>query len=521
MRIGIDVGGTNTDAVLMDGNRVVAWHKTATTADVSSGIIAALEHVLSTGDCAPQAITAVMIGTTHFTNAVVERRRLLEVAAVRIALPATQALPPMVDWPADLRDALGNHTFYVHGGYDFNGIEISPVDENEIRTLGGEIRSRGVRSVALTSVFAPVNGEQEQRVAEILREQLPDVMISLSSEIGRIGLLERENATIMNACLVELAIGVVESFRTALAKIGIAAPFYISQNDGTLMASDVAERYPILTFASGPTNSMRGGAFLSGAQDAVIVDIGGTTSDIGVLVRGFPREAATEVEIADVRTNFRMPDIISLGLGGGSLVRADGDVPVVGPESVGYELTTRGLVFGGDTLTATDIAVAAGLAVIGDPALVADLDPAFVTAARDRIRDIVEQGIDRIKTVAGAVPVVLVGGGTLLLGHELAGASQIIKPEHAAVANAIGAAIAQAGGEVDHVYSLDGTTREAVLAQAREEAIGKAVAAGAQPDTVKIVDVDEIPLTYMPGNAIRFRVKAVGELELGVLPVAS
>jgi N-methylhydantoinase A/oxoprolinase/acetone carboxylase beta subunit len=218
-----------------------------------------------------------------------------------------------------------------------------------------------------------------------------------------------------------------------------------------------------------------------------------------------------------VRTNFRMPDIISLGLGGGSLVRDDG----VGPESVGYELTSKALVFGGDTLTATDIAVAAGLVSIGDPARVAHLDHDFVDAARDRIRAMVERGIDRIKTSADPVPVVLVGGGTVLLGHELAGASQIIKPEHASVANAIGAAIAQAGGEVDHVYSLDGTTREAVLAEARAEATAKAVAAGAREDTVEIVDIDELPLTYLPGNAIRFRVKAVGELGLGSLPVAS
>ena len=85
--------------------------------------------MLSAGRCAPANVTAVMIGTTHFTNAVIERRRLLEVAAVRIALPATQALPPMVDWPEDLRAALGGHAFYVHGGYEFNGIEISPIDE--------------------------------------------------------------------------------------------------------------------------------------------------------------------------------------------------------------------------------------------------------------------------------------------------------------------------------------------------------------------------------------------------------
>jgi len=517
MRIGIDVGGTNTDAVLMDENRVVAWHKTATTADVSSGIIAALEQVLTAGECAPEEVGALMIGTTHFTNAVVERKRLLDVAAIRIALPATRALPPMIDWPTDLRDAIGNHVFYVHGGYEFNGREISPLDESEIRRLGAEIRAKGIRSAALTSVFSPVNGEQEQRAAEILSEAVPGLFVTLSSEIGRIGLLERENAAIMNACLAELAIGVVTSFRTALDRIGIRAPFYISQNDGTLMKSEFAERYPILTFASGPTNSMRGGAFLSGAQDAVIVDVGGTTSDVGVLVHGFPREASTEVEIGSVRTNFRMPDIISFGLGGGSIVRPNGTL-TVGPDSVGYELITRGLVFGGDTLTATDVAVAAGLADVGDPKLVAHLDVDLVRQALRQIHEIVERGIDKIKTSAGDAPVVLVGGGTVLLGDELVGASEIIKPDHAAVANAIGASIAQVGGEVDHVFSLDGTTREAVMETAREGAIAKAIEAGARPDTIEIVEVDEIPLTYLPGNAIRFRVKAVGDLELAAVP---
>lgn len=519
MRIGVDVGGTNTDAVLMDGTRVVAWHKTATTPDVSSGIISALGQVLTDGACKPEELSAVMIGTTHFTNAVVERKRLLEVAAVRLALPATQALPPMIDWPPDLRDAIGNHAFFVHGGYEFNGREISPIEEDEIRTLGAEIRRRRIRSAALTSVFSPVNGEQERKAAELLLEEVPNLFISLSSEIGRIGLLERENATIMNASLAELAVGVVESFRAALDRLGIRAPFYISQNDGTLMTAEFAERYPILTFASGPTNSMRGGAFLSGAQDAVIVDVGGTTCDVGVLRHGFPREASAEVEIANVRTNFRMPDLISIGLGGGSLVRGNGKV-IVGPDSVGYELTKRSLVFGGDTLTATDIAVAAGQVEIGDATLVANLDRDLVEEALQEIQRIVEGGIDRIKTSADPVPVILVGGGTILVGDKLAGAAEIIKPDHASVANAIGAAIAQAGGEVDQVFSLEGTTRADVLDAARAQAIAKAVEAGAHPETVAIVEIDEIPLTYMPGNAIRFRVKAVGDLELGSVPAA-
>jgi N-methylhydantoinase A/oxoprolinase/acetone carboxylase beta subunit len=513
MRIGIDVGGTNTDAVLMDDERVVAWHKTTTTADVGTGIIDALGRVLAAGNCKPTEIGAVMIGTTHFTNAVVERKRLLEVAAIRVALPATQALPPMVDWPPDLRAAIGNHAFLVRGGFEFNGREIASVDENEIRGVVAEIQERGIKSAAVTSVFSPVNGRHEQRVTEILREELPNLSVSLSSEIGRIGLLERENATIMNACLADLATGVVGSFRDALDQIGIEAPFYISQNDGTLMTSEFAERYPILTFASGPTNSMRGAAFLSGVQDAVVVDVGGTTSDVGALVRGFPREASVEVEIVNVRTNFRMPDIISFGLGGGSLIRTNGEV-TVGPDSVGYELTSRSLIFGGDSLTATDIAVAAGRAEIGDPSLVRHIDPNIVEAALREIKRSVDRGIDMIKTSAGDVPVVLVGGGTILLADDLEGAAEIIKPDHAPVANAIGAAIAQAGGEIDHVFTLDDGTRTDVLETAREQAIAKAIDAGARADTVEIVEVDEIPLTYLPGNAVRVRVKAVGALEL-------
>jgi hypothetical protein len=126
----------------------------------------------------------------------------------------------------------------------------------------------------------------------------------------------------------------------------------------------------------------------------------------------------------------------------------------------------------------------------------------------------VEHGIDLIKTSAEDLPVILVGGGAVLVTGELAGASKTVRPDYAQVANAIGAAIAQAGGEVDHVYSLEGTTRAEVIEAARTDAIAKAVAAGARPESVSIVDVDEIPLTYLPGNATRLRVRAVGELEL-------
>jgi N-methylhydantoinase A/oxoprolinase/acetone carboxylase beta subunit len=514
VHIGIDVGGTNTDAVLMDGQAVLAAAKTATTRDVTGGIVTALAELQQQWTFAPAAVSAVMIGTTHFINALVEADRLAPTAAVRLGLPATASLPPMVDWPQRLVDAIAGRPYLCHGGHEFDGRRIADLREDEIRQVAEDLHHHGIRSVAISSVFSPVNAEFEQRAAEILTGELPDLAVSLSSEIGRMGLLERENATIINASLRELAAQIVDGLAASLEGAGIRAPLYLSQNDGTLMDVDFARRYPVATFASGPTNSMRGAAFLSGVETCAVVDVGGTTSDIGVLQHGFPREATTEVSVAGIRTNFRMPDVLSLGLGGGSRVRRDDGVVTVGPDSVGYRLVDEALVFGGSTLTATDVAVAAGLAVVGDPGLVRDLDKELVAAALRRIARDVADAIERMRTSPDPLTVVAVGGGSILLPDEFGDSGPVHRPEHFAVANAIGAAIAQIGGEVDRIFPVEPGHRQTVLDNAKQEAVDKAIASGAKPGSVRIVEVDEVPLAYLPGNATRIRVKAVGDLQL-------
>ncbi|WP_350274125.1 hydantoinase/oxoprolinase family protein [Kribbella sp. HUAS MG21] len=516
MRIGIDVGGTNTDAVLLDGTTVLAANKSATSADVTAGIIDTLDRLQAERSFDPAQVRAVMIGTTHFINALVEARRLAPTAALRLGLPATASLPPLVDWPERLVGAISGRSYLAHGGHEFDGRHIAELDEDELRRHAGDMVAHGVRSVAISSVFSPVSNEFELRAAEILRAELgDDVAISLSHEIGRIGLLERENATIINAALRELAASIVDGLAGAVAGHGIAAPLYLSQNDGTLMDVDFARRYPVATFASGPTNSMRGAALLSGLDTCAVVDVGGTTSDVGVLTHGFPREATTEVDVAGVRTNFRMPDVLSIGIGGGSLVAEGNDQVTVGPRSVGYRLTEEALVFGGKTLTATDIAVAAGRAEVGDSAAVADLDPTLVKAALARVAADIADAVERMRTSPDPLPVVAVGGGSILLPDDLPGSLAVHRPENFAVANAIGAAIAQVGGEVDRVYAIDPGRRDAVVDEARQEAVDRAVAAGADPAAVRIVDFDEVPIPYLPGNATRIRCKAVGDLRLG------
>lgn len=512
-RLGIDVGGTNTDAVVMQDRKVLAGVKAATTEDVTSGVLEALEQVLTKSGVERTRIDTVMIGTTHFTNAVIERKHISPVAAIRLGLPATACLPPMVDWPESLRQATGDLGYLVRGGYEFDGREIAPLDEAEIDRIADDINAKKVAAAAISAVFSPINREMEIAAKERLRKKCPDLPVVLSSDIGRIGLLERESAAIMNASLLALSERTVEAFARALRSIGLVCPFYITQNDGTLMSADVVKRFPVLTFASGPTNSMRGAAFLTGIKNGIVVDIGGTTTDVGALQQGFPRQAATVVDIGGVRTNFRMPDVFSIGLGGGSLVRRGPDGAVsVGPQSVGYRITKEAMVFGGDTLTATDIAVALGQCEVGDVSRAAAIDKATAGEARRLITQMLETAVERSRISPEPVPVIAVGGGSILMPERL-GELAVLRPENFAVANAVGAAIAQISGEVDRIYALEnGLSREECLRQAEEEATQRALASGAQAGTIEVIEREDVPLAYLPGNATRIHVKVVGEM---------
>lgn len=510
-RIGIDVGGTNTDAVLMDGMDIRASIKSATSADIFSGVVTSLEALLAQVGPGAAEVDAVVIGTTQFTNAVVQRGDLIRVAAIRICLPSCASLAPMVDWPDDLRDLINPMSFLVAGGHEYDGQQIVPLDERAIRDAAAKIRDAGIRAVGICGVFSPLNAEFELRAAEILREICPDVSVSLSHTLGRIGLLERENVTLLNACLSQMSKVVVAALESAILRAGIRAPFYLTQNDGTITRASVAAQYPVYSFASGPTNSMRGAALMTGIKDAMVCDVGGTTSDIGCIHDGFPRQANNVVRVGGVRTLFRMPDLVSVALGGGTLVSPDGHV--IGPRSVGYRLTQEALAFGGATLTTTDIAVAAGLADIGERARVAGIPASTVRNALDRIRVMLEDASDRMKPTADPMPMVVVGGGAFLVPDRLAGFSEVLHVPNAGVANAVGAAISQVSGEVDQIFS--GISRDAAMSEAEAIAVGRAVEAGADPASISTIEAEDLPVAYLPGDARRVRLRVVGDIRPG------
>ena len=514
-KLGIDVGGTNTDAVLLDDQlHVIASVKKHTTPDVYDGILHAVEAVLEQADIDRSEIRQAMLGTTQCTNAIVERKNLAQIGVMRIGAPASKGIPLMVDWAEDLKKIAAD-TVIVEGGFEYDGKELAPFDQAATSEFFRGLKEKGIQSVAISCVFSTIRNDHELEAAKLCREIMgPDVHVSVSSEIGSMGLIERENATILNAALYKVAQSFTEGFAESLAEEGITnAEIYLSQNDGTLMTMEYARRYPILTIASGPTNSIRGASYLSRLKNAIVIDVGGTTTDLGVIQNGFPRESGVAVTIGGVRTNFRMPDVVSIGLGGGSIVRQKEDGTVtVGPDSVGYQITEKALCFGGDVCTATDIAVRLGMTELGDASLVRHLDEEFARKALQAIRSLCEDSIDAMKVSSDDVDVILVGGGSIVLPEDLAGARSVAKHEYGGVANAIGSAISKVSGVYERLINYDEVPREQALEKAKGEAVELAVAAGAIRETVEFIDVEDVPLQYYPGNTCRVKIKAAGDL---------
>ncbi|KXH37468.1 hypothetical protein CSIM01_06236 [Colletotrichum simmondsii] len=541
LRIGVDVGGqvqTNTDGVILDPTPssssplgILATQKTPTTPNPSTGITTAISHMFSASNIPPSRIASVTIGTTHFINAVIEQdaTRLAPVAVIRLCGPFSATIPAGVDWPPALRSIICAHRSLVDGGLEIDGDLIAELDEDAMRREVEVIRAKGIQSIVVVGIFSPIDVvyRQEQRAAEIIRNVYPGADVVMSKDVANIGFLERENAAILNASILPFARRTIRSFQDAVTNLGLKCPVFVTQNDGTILPAAAAARLPIRTFSSGPTNSMRGAAFLTRNLERdkeetgpmMVVDIGGTTTDVGLLlVNGFPRQAAAYSEIAGVRTNFSYPDVKSIGLGGGSIVKKDertGEM-IIGPQSVGYKIQTKALIFGGDVATATDYTVLADpdSIDIGDRSLVegtrglADDVPAF----KAKVKTMLERIVDTMKTSPEDIPVVLVGGGAFIAPDELKGASRVVKPAWSGVANAIGAATARASGVVDAIESTETKSVSEVVEALSRRAVDRAVENGALRESVTIAEVESFPLQYI-ANKSRIIIKAVGDFD--------
>ncbi|KAG9778266.1 hypothetical protein ABEF93_003512 [Exophiala dermatitidis] len=555
-RIGVDVGGTNTDAVLISlaPTQIVASHKAPTTPDVTTGITQAVQTVIQASNVPLDAISCVIIGTTHFVNAVVQRSSSLQrVGVVRLCGGSKDGfglgVPPFIDFPRDLRRLISTQPYFCEGGYQISGSEISPLDEAELNQVAEKLVADNIFNVVVSAVYSPLNSEHEIQAGDILLRKMQQLVkargistrprVTLSHEISSLGFLARENAAILNATLRPLAEKTILGFQKAMQDIfhGTPCALYLTQNDGSVLSAEDAIDLPIRTFNSGPTNSIRGGDFLWNTasadaggnsverQDAlVVIDIGGTTSDSGLLLpNGLPRMSSVMSLVGGVRTNFALPAVESVGLGGGSIVRVSEKDVTVGPDSVALELLQKARLFGGDVLTATDIVAASELHSpsghnplkgMGDPNRLKDVTPETIKRAKARMRKIIEELVDRTKVQKGDVDVLIVGGGAIVIDVDepLAGVRAVRKVKGGEVANAVGAAISRVSGVVDTVVDTSHQTLKEAQEKVSQSAIDAAVANGAQRDTVQIAEVTILPIQYVDAKA-RIHIRAVGVLD--------
>ena len=510
--IGIDVGGTNTDAVIIDQEKnIIATYKTPTTTPLHLGLKIALQEICIQAKISPEQVQRILIGTTQATNALLQNSDLLKVGVIRLATDCTDGLPPFCTWPTDLANNVNAGFAIISGGYECDGREIASINPNEIEQAVKKLIAHGMQSLAIIGVFSPINPAQEEDAAQICKKILGNQFpISLSHKIGGINFLERENATIINSALKQCMKHGFESFKQMAKNLGFVCDLHLTQNNGTIISLHDAIEYPVLTISSGPTNSFVGALQLTGLSNAVIVDIGGTSTDVGIALNGFARRSLSASSIAGIPLNFTMPDIISIAIGGGSYIETHNGTITIGPKSCAKNLLKESLIFGGTRMTLTDVAVAKQFITIPQAN---NTQPNISDETANFVINYVENKILQLYAqIAGKhknLPIVLIGGGAQLFQNS-AFAKKVLIPKLAPIANALGAALAQISGTIDTIVPLQ--DRKKTLLELTKQAKQQAIKAGALADTLKVIEQQIIPYHYTSNNLTRIKITVIGNL---------
>jgi len=505
-QIGVDIGGTNTDVVLLDEKKnVLASCKKITSCPLEKSVIEAILELLHSQEVLPTAIEAIFLGTTHATNAILEAKELLKVGLIRIAGHRPDSSPAFF-WPAELRCSVLQSYECIDGGFECHGAPITPFDKDQAREAIRKLFAHNVQSIAVVGCYSSVNNAEELEVKELIKEMLgTDFPVALSSEIGGIGFLERENATLLNASLKKVISDGFSQMQQALGRCGMNAPLFMVQNDGSIMSLQQAIEMPILTIAAGQTNSFIGGCKVAGVSRACVVDIGGTSTDIGVVTNALPKRSCQATKIGGVELQFAIPDVLSLALGGGSII-AHG---AIGPQSVARMLLEKAQCFGGNTLTFTDVGVVLGVLDLpgANPTLV-DLTKERAKELLLLAKDMLLYGIQKVVGKEKDLPIVVVGGASALVKAALPDLPLLI-PQHAHVANAVGAALAGISATTQIVAPLS-QNREALLEEIKAKTCQEAISRGANGALTRVANVEIIPYAYSKEGLAKIRVTAIG-----------
>jgi N-methylhydantoinase A/oxoprolinase/acetone carboxylase beta subunit len=448
LRLSVVAGDERVDAVVVDAaGAIIARAGAPTGADVTGGATDVLLRAAAQVDV--HRVDAVMLAAPRIIEALRDPELVDRVAVLRIGSPLTAAAPPLTGWPAALRRAISAGEAIAGGGVDYDGRTAAPLDAEAVRGFLGSV-AHSARRVAITGAFSPVAPGQEHEAAAIVQEELgPDVTVSLSHEIGTLGLLERENATVLNGALTGAAERVGEALAASLAAAGIGAEAFLVRSDGTLMAADRAVSFPVLLLRSASALALDGACRLTGVDDAVVVDAGWTRAEVGPVRSGAPTQGEVATDVEGVPVDLLVPRVDRIEFGG--------------PPPT-HEALAR--------ILADAVGAAAGAP--GPPAVV------VVGARRDLVPD------------------------------RLDGAGAVLRPRDGDVAAALAAADAGMRERAERICGNRPDLRASAIAEARTAALARAVHAGADPAALTVTDVDEALLGSLADAPVRIRVTVAG-----------
>ena len=340
MIVGLDVGGTHTDVVVLQGREIVSKVKLPTDQvnlldTVCSGISEA------TKDLDPQSIERVVVSTTLATNAIVQEKT----EPVGILVASGPGVNPNAF-------TIGDHYYVVSGAIDHRGREIAPISDEEVLEIGRKLRSEDVRNLALVSKFSIRNPSHELKMRDLLADNFETVTLGHQVS-GHLNFARRIATAYLNGAVARISGEFYKAVRGCLEQEGIQIPLEILKADGGTMAQESSIQYAVETILSGPAASVMGTlAFTDPAKEEVVLDIGGTTTDIAILVDGVPLLKPLGIRMGGYNTLVRALRTVSIGVGGDSWVRLENGHLKIGPERRG-----RALAYGGPEPTPTDALV--------------------------------------------------------------------------------------------------------------------------------------------------------------------
>lgn len=375
-RLGVDVGGTFTDLLLLNEATGDFWrHKTPSTPhDSSVGVMTGVNAVCEKAGVKPSDVDVFLHGTTVATNAVLEgkgaRVGLVTTEGYHQVMQIARSLVPgglaaWIIWPKPEPLAKLEDTVEIKGRIDAAGKEIRPLDEADVRAQLTKLKEQGVEAVTIALMNAYLNGSHERRVAQLAAEILPGVLVSLSHEVlPEMQEYERTLTTVANASVRPVVSKYVKNLRDKLRGLDMQGRIALLRSDGGLMSSEKSEEHPVSLLMSGPAGGVTGALWVaknSGLKNILTLDVGGTSTDVALIENGEPRRVRT-TDVGHLTVRASSLDVKTVGAGGGSIAKVPELTRAlrVGPESAGAAPGPAAYGKGGTAPTVTDANVVLG-----------------------------------------------------------------------------------------------------------------------------------------------------------------